>query len=93
MNGMQRGGSGERSWAVEQLGPLLRIGTTAQKGSLEPLISCATGKTEHRNDGPRLCWLCWLFYYCCRRVDDAVNGSLLTGADWKYNMSSTGDST
>jgi hypothetical protein len=29
---------------VEQLVPQLRIGTPAQKGSLEPLISCATGK-------------------------------------------------
>lgn len=29
---------------MEQLVPQLRIGTPAQKGSLEPLISCATGK-------------------------------------------------
>jgi hypothetical protein len=78
MDGMQRGGSGERSWAVEQLVPLLRIGTTAQKGSLEPLNSCATGKTEHRNDGPRLCWRAgsMAVFHCCRRADDAVDGQL-----------------
>ena len=50
MNGMQRGGPGERSWAVEQLVPQLRIGSSrAEKGSLEPLISCTTrtaDKTE-----------------------------------------------
>ena len=66
---------------MEQLVPQLRIGTPAQKGSLEPLISCATGKestemTAHLPLTPETAYLPMLLETSLPRS---------TPNDWKYS--------